>query len=85
MRKHFRTILTTTAVPTALAGRTILPTYADTPSSRGSGGKMGQMNQTMEICNINDEGNGSGSWPGYAEKDPREQGLIPFVERIIEP
>ena len=40
MRNNFRTLLTTTAVLAALAGGFVLYAYADSPSSRGSGGMM---------------------------------------------
>lgn len=40
MRNNFRTVLTTTAVLAALAGGSILYAYADSPSSRSSGGMM---------------------------------------------
>lgn len=65
MRNNFRTVLTTTAVLAALAGGSILYAYAESPSSRGSGGMMqggqggmmgmmnmmGQMNQMMGQMN----------------------------------
>ena len=40
MRNNFRTVLTTTAVLAALAGGSVLYAYADSPSSRNSGGMM---------------------------------------------
>lgn len=40
MRNNFRTVLTTTAVLAALAGGSILYAYAESPSSRSSGGMM---------------------------------------------
>ena len=40
MRNNLRTLLTTTAVLAALAGGSVLYAYADSPSSRNSGGMM---------------------------------------------
>src|SRR3989304_1426884 len=40
MRNNLRTLLTTTAVLAALAGGPPLSAYADSPSSRNSGGMM---------------------------------------------
>ncbi len=56
MRKHFKTLLTTTAVLAALAGGSILYAYADSPSSRSPGGMMqggqGDMPNMMGMMNM---------------------------------